>query len=138
MRKLTADTNYGNDEIEIYSKEDLIENFCEREEFLKNQLDIKKRQVSLVLDDQKLDTAIGLISGIKEISSVLGNVDIVSRVLQNTESPKDLKFLADAQEKMIDSLQKLQSCNSIDSRGTPKKVSLALKFNDTTIGFEVE
>lgn len=138
MRRLTTNTNYDDNDIEIYSKEELIENFCEREEFLKNQLDIKKRQVNLVLDDQKLDTAIGLISGIKEISGVLGNVEIVSRVLENTNSAKDLKFLADAQEKMIDSLQKLQNCNSVDSRGTPKKVSLALKFNDTTIGFEVE
>lgn len=91
-----------------------------------------KNRVMLSLDKRKLDEAQKIIGGMENIGDIFSDPEIMERVKANTKTTMDMKFLAEAYSKMLDSQQKLMRMDSIDGQGTAAKISLAVQFEGSS------
>lgn len=87
-----------------------------------------KNKVMLSLDQRKLNEAQKIISGMENIGDIFSDPEIMDKVKKNVKTTMDMKFLAEAYAKLLDSTQKLTRLDSIDGQGTAAKISLAVQF----------
>ena len=52
----------------------------------------------------------------------------MAEVMENVKTPMDVKFLAEAYEKISKQLQNLTRLDTVDGAGTSAKAALAIKF----------
>lgn len=89
-----------------------------------------KSRVMLSLDERKLLEAQKILKGLENIGEVFSDPKIMAVVKSNTTTAQDLKFLADAYSRMLDSQQRLMRLDSVDGQGTAKKLSIGVRFED--------
>lgn len=89
-----------------------------------------KTKVMYTLDQRKLAEAQQIFTGLENIGDVFSDPEIMKVVRSNTTTAQDLKFLADAYSRMLDSQQKLMRLDSVDGQGTAKKLSIGVRFED--------
>ena len=89
-----------------------------------------KTKVMYTLDQRKLAEAEKIFTGLENIGEVFSDPEIMQVVKSNTTTAQDLKFLADAYSRMLDSQQRLMRLDSVDSQGTAKKLSIGVRFED--------
>ena len=96
-----------------------------------------KTKVMYTLDQRKLVEAEKIFSGLENIGEVFSDPEIMQVVKSNTTTAQDLKFLADAYSKMLESQKNLMRLDSIDGAGNARKFSIGVKYEDEN-GTEVE
>lgn len=89
-----------------------------------------KTKVMYTLDQRKLEEAEKIFTGLENIGEVFSDPEIMQVVKSNTTTAQDLKFLADAYSRMLDSQQRLMRLDSVDGQGTAKKLSIGVRFED--------
>lgn len=94
----------------------------------KEHLASLKQKVMLSLDKRKLSESQKLFSSLENMSDLFSDPEIMDKVRQNTRNAQDLKFLAEAYSKMLDSQQRLMRLDSVDGQGNAAKLSLAVQF----------
>lgn len=103
----------------------------------KDNLANMKQRLMFSLDKRKMAEAQKLISGMENIGYLFSDPEVLERVKENTKSAMDLKFLADAYSRMLESQKKLMQLDSVDGSGTAAQISLAVKFKGSN-GNEVQ
>lgn len=98
----------------------------------KEALSKLKSRVMISLDQRKLNQAQKLLTGMETIGDMFSDPDIIDKVKENTSTAMDMKFLAEAYAKMLDSQQKLMRLDSVDGSGTAAKLKLAVQFQGST------
>ena len=93
----------------------------------KKALAEKKKQISLSLDNKKLDEAVKLIEGMQGISNIMTDAEVIAKIKKNTNTPMDMKFLSDAYGKFADKLATLQRIDTIDENGSGKRLFLQIE-----------
>lgn len=89
-----------------------------------------KTKVMYTLDQRKLVEAEKIFSGLENIGEVFSDPEIMQVVKSNTTTAQDLKFLADAYSKMLESQKNLMRLDSIDGSGNARKLSIGVRFED--------
>ena len=96
----------------------------------KEALENLKTKVMYTLDQRKLVEAEKIFSGLENIGEVFSDPEIMQVVKSNTTTAQDLKFLADAYSKMLESQRNLMRLDSVDGAGNARKVMLGIKYED--------
>lgn len=89
-----------------------------------------KTKVMYTIDQRKLVEAEKIFSGLENIGDVFSDPEIMEVVKSNTTTAQDLKFLADAYSKMLESQKNLMRLDSIDGAGNARKLSIGVRFED--------
>lgn len=96
-----------------------------------------KSRVMISLDERKLVEAQKILKGLENLGDVFSDAEILEAVKKNVSSAQDIKFLADAYSKLLESQRNLMRLDSIDSVGNAKKFSIGVKYEDEN-GTKVE
>ena len=94
----------------------------------KQQLMAKRQQVELEVDNQKLDVARKTISTIDKIIQSVATEEVLERVAKNINTPQDMKFMAEAAEKLTGTLKNLMNPNVADELGNRKHHKINMMF----------
>lgn len=89
-----------------------------------------KTKVMYTIDQRKLVEAEKIFSGLENIGDVFSDPEIMEVVKSNTTTAQDLKFLADAYSKMLESQKNLMRLDSVDGAGNARKLSIGVRFED--------
>lgn len=109
-------------EEESEQKVELIEEAQSLATLNKDVLEAKRRQVELQVDNKKLDAANKLIDGINIVADNALNEKTIRGILaQENLTPQDLKYLAEAMNKMSDTLKGLMNPSIQDEFGGGRK-----------------
>ncbi|WP_024834170.1 hypothetical protein [Ruminiclostridium josui] len=95
----------------------------------KQVLEAKRRQVELEVDNKKLDAAQKLIDGINAVADKALNAETISKILEKEDlNPMDLKFMAEAMDKMANTLKSLMNPSVQDEYGSKKRTKIIAAF----------
>lgn len=118
-----------------------LENLPEISKSLKQEqklvLENKRDFVRNMIDNKKVKQATHAIESMEIIMEALSSKEKMSRVMENVNTPMDLKFLAEAYEKIAKQLANLTRLDTIDGAGTGAKVALAVQFGNGSGGTTV-
>ncbi len=97
----------------------------------KQQLAVKRQQVELEVDIKKLDTARKTVGAVEKIIDSVLSKETLDRVSKNINTPMDMKFMAEAAERLTGTLKNLMNRNSMDEFGTKKKQKINFMFKSS-------
>lgn len=97
----------------------------------KQQLAVKRQQVELEVDNKKLDTARKTVGAVEKIIDSVLSKETLERVSKNINTPMDMKFMAEAAERLTGTLKNLMNRNSMDEFGTKKKQKINFMFKSS-------
>lgn len=116
-------------EDENEQKAELIEEVQSLAVLNKEVLEVKRRQVELQVDNKKLDAANKLIDGINIVADKALNEDTILKVLSREDlTPQDFKFMAEAMDKMSNTLKSLMNPSVQDEFGNRKRTKIIAQF----------
>lgn len=95
----------------------------------KQVLEAKRRETELVVDNKKLDAAQKLIDGINVVADKALNEETIRKIVtKNDLTPMDLKFMAEAMDKMANTLKSLMNPSVQDEFGGRKRTKIIAQF----------
>ena len=97
----------------------------------KQQLSIRRQRVELEVENKKLDTAKKTIDSIEKIINAVSSADVLERVTENIKTPFDMKMMAEAAERLTNTLRGLMNSNVLDDMGTKKKQKINFMFKSS-------
>jgi hypothetical protein len=97
----------------------------------KQQLSVRRQQIELIVDNQKLETAQRTAKTIDKIISAVSTEEVLERVTKNIKTPLDMKLMAEAAEKLATTLKHLMNPNVMDEMGTKKRQKINFMFKST-------
>ena len=100
-------------------------------------LDTMRKKVRMMIDGKKLTQAVCAIKSMENMMAILSDDEMMIRVRENVSTPMDLKFLAEAYEKVAKQMQNLTRLDTVDGAGTGAKVALAVQFGNGSGGTTV-
>jgi hypothetical protein len=100
-------------------------------------LDTMRKKVRTMIDGKKLTQAVCAIKSMENMMAILSDDGMMERVKENVNTPMDLKFLAEAYEKVAKQVQNLTRLDTVDGAGTGAKVALAVQFGNGSGGTTV-
>lgn len=114
---------------ENYQKAELIEEVQSLAVLNKQVLEAKQRETELIVDNKKLDASKKIIDGINAIADKALDKDTIERILgQEDLKPQDLKFMAEAMDKMANTLKSLMKPTVQDEYGNRKRTKIVAQF----------
>jgi len=116
---------------EIDEKVEMITEIESTASIMKQQLSIRKERVALEVDNKKLDAALKTINTIDKIINAVSSEEVLTRVTKNIENAMDMKMMAEAAERLSNTLKNLMNSNSLDEFGTKKKQKINFMFKST-------
>lgn len=116
-----------NDEAE--QKYELIEKTESLAVLNKQVLEAKQRETELIVDNKKLDAAKKLIEGINLVADKALSEKTLTKILTKEDlNPMDLKFMAEAMDKMANTLKSLMKPSIQDEYGNRKRTKIMAQF----------
>lgn len=97
----------------------------------KQELAIKKQQTELLVDNKKYDTAVKTVSTIEKIIESVSTEEVLERVAKNIKTPQDMKYMAEAAEKLTGTLRNLMNPNVADEFGNKKRTKINFMFKSS-------
>ncbi|HHX60592.1 MAG TPA: hypothetical protein GX707_07740 [Epulopiscium sp.] len=95
----------------------------------KQVLEAKQRETELIVDNKKLDAAKKLIDGINAVADKALSEETLNKVLCKDDlTPMELKFMAEAMDKMANTLKSLMRSSVQDEYGGRKKTKIVAQF----------
>jgi hypothetical protein len=116
---------------ELEQKVDLVNNIESLAVLTKQKLALKREEVQLEVDNKKLDTAKKTIGAVEKIIDAVLTKDVLERVSLNIKTPMDMKFMAEAADKLASTLKNLMSGSAVDEMGNKKKQKINFMFKST-------
>jgi hypothetical protein len=115
-------------ESETEQKIELVNEIESLAQLNKEQLMVKRQRVELEVDNAKLDVAKKTISTIDKIIQSVANEEVLERVASNIQTPQDMKYMAEAAEKLTGTLRNLMNPNVVDEYGGRKRTKIIAQF----------
>ena len=139
-KDFSFDDEVSLDTIEDKPEQVEAEIVTDTEQFEKMSLSVQKKnkealanlktKVMYTLDKKKLIEAKKIFSGLENIGDIFSDPEIMQAVKSNTSTAQDLKFLAEAYAKLLDSQRNLMRLDSVDGAGNVKKFSIGVRYED--------
>jgi hypothetical protein len=95
-------------------------------------LEKKRDYVRNMIDNKKVKQATHAIESMDTIMEFLGNREKMLVILESAKTPMDLKFIAEAYEKIGKQLQSLTRLDTVDGSGTSARAALAIRFGNNS------
>lgn len=114
--------------------DDFAENSLIVQKRNKDALASMKQRVMLTLDKKKLSQAEKIFHGMENVQEIFSDDEIMGRVRDSTKTALDIKLLAEAYAKMLDSQQKLMRLDTVDESGTVGRFHIGVEFSDEVKG----
>lgn len=118
-------------EQELEQKIDIINQIDSMATLTKEHLMVRRQRVELEIDNKKLDVARKTIDGIDKIIEAITNTEAIERVVKNISTPQDMKMMAEAAERMANTLKMLQNPNVMDDMGNKKHLKINRMFRNS-------
>jgi len=116
---------------ELDEKVEMINEIESLTQLAKQELSVKRQKIELEVDNKKLDTALRTISTIDKIIESVANEDVLARVAKNINTPQDMKYMAEAAEKLTGTLKNLMNPNVMDEFGNKKHKKINFMFKSS-------
>ncbi len=113
---------------EVEKKVEIISEIESLATITKQHLAIKREQVTLEIDNKRLETAKQTIGAIDKIINSVLQEDVIERVAQKINTPQDMKFMAEAADRLTGTLKNLMPNNPLDEFGNKKKTKINFMF----------
>lgn len=113
---------------ELDQKIDMLNEIDSIATITKQQLSVRRQRVELEVENKKLDTAKKTIDNIEKIIDAVSSAEVLSRVTKNINTALDMKLMAEAAERLTNTLKGLMNSNVIDDMGTKKKQKINFMF----------
>jgi hypothetical protein len=113
---------------EVEQKVALISDIESLTELNKQALSVKRQQIELQVEEKKLETAHKTADSIEKIIDAVGSAEVLERVTKKIKTPMDMKMMAEAAERLTNTLKNLMNPNTIDGMGTKKKQKINFMF----------
>lgn len=114
---------------EAEQKYELIEKTESLAVLNKQVLEAKQRETELIVDNKKLDAAKKLIDGINAVADKALSPETLKKIIEKEDlNPMDLKFMAEAMDKMANTLKSLMKPSIQDEYGGRKKTKIVAAF----------
>lgn len=102
-------------------------------ELNKQKLAVKRQQMELIVDNKKLDAAEKTIDSIDKIINAVGSAKVIDEVTKRIKTPSDMKMMAEAAERLTNTLKNLMNPNVADEFGTRKKTKINFMFKSSGV-----
>jgi hypothetical protein len=116
---------------ELEQKIDMLNEIDSIATITKQQLSIRRQRVELEVENKKLDTAKKTIDNIEKIIDAVSSTEVLSRVTKNINTALDMKLMAEAAERLTNTLRGLMNSNVLDDMGTKKKQKINFMFKSS-------
>lgn len=113
---------------EIEQKVEIINDIESITELNKQQLAVRRARVELEVDNKKLDAAKKTIDSIDKIINAVADADVLKRVTESINTPLDMKLMAEAAERLTNTLKGLMNPSVADEFGNRKKHKINFMF----------
>ena len=100
-------------------------------EINKQALAARRQTIEIEVESQKLETALKTIDSIDKIINAVSSAEVLAKVTKNIKTPMDMKMMAEAAERLTNTLKNLMNSNTIDGMGTKKKQKINFMFKST-------
>ncbi len=118
-----------NDETE--QKVQLVNEIESLAEINKQALMARRQRVELEVENKKLDVAKQTIDSIDKIINAVSEADVLERVTKSIRTPMDMKMMAEAAERLTNTLKNLMNPNMLDGMGTKKRQKINFMFKSS-------
>ena len=116
---------------EMDQKIDMLNEIDSIATITKQQLSIRRQRVELEVENKKLDTAKKTIDNIEKIIDAVSSTEVLSRVTKNINTALDMKLMAEAAERLTNTLKGLMHTGVLDEMGTKKKQKINFMFKSS-------
>jgi len=116
---------------ETEKKVEIISEIESLAEITKQQLSMRRQRVELEVENKKLDVAKTTIDNIEKIINAVSDAKVLEEVTKNIKKPLDMKLMAEAAEKLTNTLKQLMNPNVLDEIGTKKKQKINFLFKSS-------
>lgn len=129
---------------ENYQKAELMEEVQSLSVLNKQVLEAKQRETELIVDNKKLDAAKKLIDGINIVADKALDIKVIEKIMKKKDlTPMDLKFMAEAMDKMANTLKSLMNPSVQDEYGNRKRTKIVAQFQaqsgeKASIGIDID
>jgi hypothetical protein len=113
---------------EVEEKVQLISEIESLAEINKQALAARRQTVEIEVEGKKLETAMKTIDSIDKIISAVSSEEVLERVIKKIKTPMDMKMMAEAAERLTNTLKNLMNPNTLDGYGTKKKQKINFMF----------
>ncbi len=100
-------------------------------EINKQALAARRQTVEVQVESKKLETALKTMDSIDKIINSVTDEKVLKRVTDNINTPMDMKMMAEAAERLTNTLKNLMNPNVLDGMGTKKKQKINFMFKST-------
>lgn len=100
----------------------------------KQMLAAKRQKVELEVDNKKLDVANKTVDTIDKIIEAVSSETVIAKVAENIETAQDLKYMAEAAERLTGTLRNLMNPNVADELGARKHIKIRAMFGNKAAG----
>ena len=97
----------------------------------KQQLGIRRQRVELEVENKKLDTATKTIDSIEKIIDAVSDATVLKEVTNNIKTPLDMKLMAEAAERLTNTLKGLMNSNVADELVNKKRTKINFMFKSS-------
>jgi hypothetical protein len=116
---------------ELEQKVELINDIESLTTLNKQALSVKRQQIEMQVEEKKLDTAKKTADSIEKIINAVGSADVLEKVTKNIKTPMDMKMMAEAAERLTNTLKNLMNPNMLDGMGTKKHQKINFMFKSS-------
>jgi hypothetical protein len=113
---------------EVEEKVELINEIESLAEINKQALAARRQTVEIEVEGKKLETAMKTIDSIDKIINAVASAEVLEKVTRNIKTPMDMKMMAEAAERLTNTLKNLMNPNTLDGMGTKKKQKINFMF----------
>lgn len=116
---------------ELEQKIDMLTEIDSIATITKQQLSIRRQRVELEVENKKLDAAKKTIDNIEKIIDAVSSAGVLERVTKNINTALDMKLMAEAAERLSNTLRTLMNPNVMDDLGNKKRTKINFMFKSS-------
>ena len=98
----------------------------------KQLLEAKRSQVLFQQDALKLNESQKAMEIAQRISDGMLNTEMIDTIMANAKTGQDLKYIADAYDKILGRIASLNRLDTVDGSGTAREIKLGISFQDSS------
>lgn len=98
----------------------------------KQLLEAKRSEVLFQQDALKLTESQKAMEIAQRISDGMLNTEMIDTIMANAKTGQDLKYIADAYDKILSRIASLNRLDTVDGSGTAREIRLGISFQDST------
>lgn len=98
----------------------------------KQLLEAKRSQVLFQQDALKLNESQKAMEIAQRISDGMLNTNMIDVIMMNAKTGQDLKYIADAYDKILGRIANLNRLDTVDGSGTAREIKLGISFQDSS------